>query len=123
MGEEIAAIYNPELAPPALKPVEDKEPQITSRAKNFLQKLIDGRAEQEQFTAEAKEKLFPSGLKQAGDFLKTLGTLEKMQLVERKMENNVGVHRYRLIYEKTSLIYTLNITADGKIAGLQFQRE
>jgi hypothetical protein len=122
-GEEIAAIYNPELAPPTLKPTEDKEPQITARAKDFLQKLVEGRTEQEQFTNEAKGKLFPNGVKQAGDFLKTLGTLEKMQLVERKVEKNIGIHSYWLNYKDASLIYTLNISADGKITALQFQRE
>jgi CubicO group peptidase (beta-lactamase class C family) len=123
LGEEIAAIYNPELAPPVLKPIKDKEPQITARAKGFLQKLIEGKAEQEQFTSQAKEKLFPNGVKQAGDFLKTLGTLEKMQLVERKVENNIGTHRYRLNYKDASLIYTLNLTSDGKIAAIEFRRE
>jgi CubicO group peptidase (beta-lactamase class C family) len=78
-GEEIAAIYNPELAPPILKPIEDKEPQITARAKDFLQKLVKGSAEQEQFTDEAKGEFFPNGVKQAGDFLKTLGAMKKIE--------------------------------------------
>lgn len=123
LAGEIAAIYNPELAPPVLKPIEDKEPQVSARAKDLLQKLVEGTAGQEQFTAEAKEFLFPDRAKQAGDFLKNLGKLEKMELVERQDENGVGVYRYRLSYKDASLIYSLNITGEGKIAAIQFRRE
>ena len=123
LGAEIAAIYNPQLAPPVLKAIDDKEPQFTARAKDILQKLVENVADREQFTPEAKAELFPDRVKQAGGILKNLGALEKIELVERTDENNLRLYRYRLVYKESKLIYTLQITAEGKIAAIHFRLE
>lgn len=123
LAEEIAGIYNPELALPVLQAIEDKEPQVTTRAKELLQKIAAGTVEQELFTAEAKEFLFPDRIKQVGAQTKSLGALEKFELVERATANGAQIYRYRAGFKNASIIYSVSITEDGKIAALNFRLE
>ncbi len=119
----VAAIYNPELAPPPIKPIEDKEPQVTARLKELLQEFIKGTADPNLFTKEAQATIFPDRAKRIGEFLKTLGTLNKIQLFERKDEDEIRVYRYQLVFQNSNLLFTLSLTKESKIAGLQIQPE
>ena len=118
LAHGVAAIYNPELAQP---PVEDKEQEVTALARELLRKAAEGTLGPELFTDEARAALFPDRVKQAGEFLKTLGKLDKIQLVERAQEGDMRVYRYELSYGSTTLSFLLFLTRDGKISGVQLR--
>ena len=88
-----------------------------------MQKFAEGAVDPNLFTAEAGAKLFPDAAKQAGEFLKSLGALSLVELVERKEEVGNRVYRYRLTFKETILFGKIMLTKEGKIAGIQLQPE
>ncbi|WP_226573922.1 serine hydrolase domain-containing protein [Microseira wollei] len=126
LARGVAAIYSPAVALPALSSIEDKEPKVTAFVKEVLQKTVDGTVSRELFTPEAATALFPDRNKQAGDFLKSLGTFVDLQLVERTEQGEVRLYRYRVTYrnyQDNVLLLTVGLTKDDKIAGIQIQPE
>lgn len=118
----IAAIYNPELAPIPPKAIEDKEPEVTTRAKEILQKLTNGKLEEGLFTPEQWVEISPN-LEGAREFLGRLGPLGAIELIERTDQEGNRLHRYRLLFKDTSVFYSLVLTKEGKIATLLLRPE
>ena len=50
IGEGVAGLYLPAIAPPTYKPIEDKEPQVTAQVKKIMEQLAEGNLDKEQFT-------------------------------------------------------------------------
>src|SRR5262249_47467867 len=119
----VAVIYNPELTAHPVKAIEDKEPKVTALFKELLQKFAEGTTDPNLFTPEARAELFPDKAKQAGAFLKSLGALGLVELVERKEEGGNRVYRYRLAFKEAILFCTLWLTREDKIAGIQLRPE
>lgn len=119
----VAGLYNPAFIPPPVKAIEDKEPQITALAKDLLLKTAAGTVNPELFTAKARAAIFPDRMKLAGDFLKSLGALNTIELIERKDEGELRIYLYRVAYKETTLFYTLSLDKEGKVAGLQLRPE
>lgn len=117
----VAEIYNPELAAPPVKAIEDKEPKVTALVKELVQKFAEGAADPNLFTPEARAIVFPDRAEQAHAFLKSLGALGLIELVERKEEDGDRVYRYRLTFKETTLFCTVRLTKEDKIAGIQMQ--
>ena len=121
LARGVLEIYHPNLAPVAVQAIEDKEPKVTAFVKEILQKTIDEKLTLELFTPETATPILNAS-KQAADFLKTLGTLNKIELLERRdLENGSRLYRYRLTYNSAKLIHTIVLTKDDKIAGLQLR--
>jgi len=118
----VAAIYNPELAPVPPKAIEDKEPEVTTLAKEIIQRATDGSLEQVRFTAEAWPEISRSA-GQVGAFLKTLGPINAIELIERTEQDTNRVYRYRLRYKDTNLFFVMVLNKDGKITRLNLQPE
>src|SRR2546427_1423946 len=70
----VAAIYNPELAPPPPKAIEDKEPEVAALAKKVLQEAIEDTLEPGLFTPEAWPEISRNAAL-SREFLKSLGAL------------------------------------------------
>ena len=118
----IAAIYNPELAPLPPVAIEDKEPQVTALAKELIGKAAAGALESGPFTAEAWPEISRSAA-EVGAFLKTLGPLSGIELLERTEQEGNRVYRYRLKYKDTNLFFVMTLNREGKIARLNLQPE
>jgi hypothetical protein len=123
IARDVASIYNPELMAPPVKAIEDKEPNVTALVKDIVQKFAEGAVDPNLFIPEARAELFPDAAKQAGAFLKSLGALSLVELVERKEEDDKRFYRYRLTFKETILFGKIMLTKEGKIAGIQFQPE
>ncbi len=118
----IAAIYNPELAPPRPKAIEDKEPEVTVLARKVLQQAVEGTLEPGLFTTEAWSEISRNA-EQAREFLKSLGPTNSIELIERSEQDGNRLYRYRLTFKETTLLFSMVLTRDGKIARLQLQPE
>jgi hypothetical protein len=123
LARGVLEIYHPQLAPVAAKAIEDKEPAVTALVKEVLQKTVDEKLTADLFTPEAATPIL-NNAKQAAGFLKNLGALGGVELLERR-ETDAGarVYRYRLNYSGAKLVYTVALTKDNKIAGLQLRPE
>ena len=118
----VAAIYNPQLAPMPPVAIEDKEPQVTALARELIAKAALGTLESRPFTAEAWPEISRS-TSQVAVFLKTLGPLNGIELLERTEQEGNRVYRYRLRYKDTNLIFVMTLNPEGKIARLNLQPE
>ncbi len=118
----VAAIYNPELAPLPPVAIEDKEPQVTALAREIIAKAALGTLESGIFTAEAWPEISRSAA-QVAAFLKTLGPLNGIELLERTEQEGNRVYRYRLRYKDSNLFFVMALNHESKIARLNLQPE
>ena len=119
----VAAIYNPALKPVEEKPIEDKEPQVTQMVKELVRGIADGKAKPEQFTEEMRKRLFPDEMQELGPALKEFGELKGLELMERMEENERRNYRYRATFSNLTLMISVGLAKDDKIARLNFSEE
>jgi CubicO group peptidase (beta-lactamase class C family) len=119
----VATIYNPALKPVEQKPIEDKEPQVTQMVKELLREIANGKARPEQFTEEARKRLFPDEIQELGQALKEFGDLKTLELMERSDEGERRNYRYRAKFGEMTLMVSVGLTKDDKIARLNFSEE
>ena len=118
----VAAIYNSELVPVPPAAIADKEPQVTALAKELIGRAATGTLESGSFTAEAWTETSRSAA-QVGAFLKTLGPLNVIELLERSEQDGNRIYRYRLRYKDSNLFFVMVLTKESKIARLNLQPE
>jgi CubicO group peptidase (beta-lactamase class C family) len=123
IAHHVAGLCLPVLMPPELKPIEDKEPQVTAFVREVLQKIAEGKADPEWFTLDWRKEIFPDRIKASGEFLKTLGALKSLDLVERKEEDALPAYAYRAAFGDRTILLRLTLSPDGKIAGMQLAPE
>jgi D-alanyl-D-alanine carboxypeptidase len=119
ISRAVAGLYVPALVPPTLKPIEDREPKVTAMVRDLLQQIIDGRADPERFTPELRADLFPDRIKEGAEFLKGMGPLQTLTLLERKTEGDRRSYRYRITFKDGAILVSLQLTPEEKIAGIQ----
>jgi CubicO group peptidase (beta-lactamase class C family) len=119
----VAALYNPALRPVEQKPIEDKEPQVTQMVKELLRGIADGKAKPEQFTEAARKRLFPDEIQELGPALKEFGESKMLELIERTEEGEWRNYRYRAKFGEMTLMVSVALTKDDKIARLTFSEE
>jgi len=123
LAHHVAGLYVPALMPPELKPIEDKEPQVTAFFREVLQKIAEGKADPEWFTPDRRKELFPDRIKALGEFVKSLGALKSLDLVERKEEDGLPAYTYRAAFSGRTMLLRLTLSPDGKIAGMRLVSE
>ena len=123
LAHHVAGLYVPALMPPELKPIEDKEPQVTAFFREVLQKIAEGKADPEWFTPDRRKELFPDRIKALGEFVKSLGALKSLDLVERKEEDGLPAYTYRAAFSDRTMLLRLTLSPDGKIAGMRLASE
>jgi CubicO group peptidase (beta-lactamase class C family) len=115
----VAGLYDPALTPLPEKPIEDKEPQVTVLLTNLLQAIADGKADRELFTPDLQNELFPDAITEFSRTMKPWGRQTSIALLQRREEDGNRVYRYRIAFEKLSVVLELALRADGKIAGIR----
>ncbi len=114
----VAGLYVPALTPPPLpKPIEDKEPQVTSLFRDVLKEIGEGKADPAAFTDEARKQLFPDRIKSLQSNLEEFGLPKSVELLERKDDGGLRSYRYLLTFENGLVLFqVLKLTPEGKIA-------
>ena len=123
IAHHVAGLYVPALMPPELKPIEDKEPQVTAFFREVLQKIAEEKADPEWFTPDRRKEFFPDRIKALGEFVKSLGALKSLDLVERKQEDGLPAYTYRAAFSDRTMLLRLTLSPDGKIAGMRLASE
>ncbi len=118
IARHVAAIYNPELA---RKAIDDKEPQATAFAKDLLEKLTQGTADPNLFIPDARADFFPARSERIARLLKSLGTLNNIQLVERIDKDEYHTYGYQLVFQNGTRFFSLSLTKENKVAELLTQ--
>jgi len=122
IAHDVAAIYNPAVAPPPPKPIEDKEPEVTAMVRDFLRRGSEGKLERASFTADFAERIMSN----AGEIkaaLEPLGEIKSIELMERREEEGLRVYRYRVSYKDAIVVCSIRLSKDNKIAGAGLRPE
>ena len=97
------------------KPIPDKEPQVTTHTRAMLQDALEGKARAEDYTAELWKEVAPKQV-ETQDAIKSFGPLIALTLVERSETNGKRSYRYRLEFEKNTLLQHLVFDEQNKLA-------
>ncbi len=119
LAHHVAGLSVPALIPPPEKPIEDKEPQVTSLLTNLLQAVAAGNADKTLFTPDLQEQLVPGAITDFADTLKAWGRQTSIALLRRTTEDGNRRYRYRIAFEKATVVMEMDLTPGDKIAGLR----
>lgn len=101
------------------KGIEDTDPRLTEVLKGVVSNAATGQVDAALFVADAQNDLIPL-MKRAGpELLGQLGALQSFVLLERKDESGKRVCVYRSAFKAQSLIWTFQLTPEGKIAAME----
>jgi CubicO group peptidase (beta-lactamase class C family) len=117
IGRHVASIYNPELA---RKAIADTEPEVTTFAKDLVQKFSQGTADPNSFTTDLRAQVFPARAERLSGLLKSMGALNKLELVERGEKGEYRVYGYQLAFQNGSRFLKMSLTKESKIAEIAF---
>lgn len=124
IGQAVAGLLNPALAPPKLKALPDTEPKVTAFLRATLNGIAAGAPDPQAFTPEARAAFFPERIKETGMLLKEQGPPQTFELVVRNDQGDEPIRRYRLRgQDGGNLLFTFRLSKDGKIAGMRFAPE
>lgn len=116
LAQNVAAIYNPELAAPPIQSIEDKNPQVAAQVKDLLDKLAAGTADPNLFTPGLQKLIFPDLAKELGANLKLFGAPTKILLAEVTYQGEIPIYRYHILFKETQYFLRLAFNKQGKIA-------
>jgi CubicO group peptidase (beta-lactamase class C family) len=119
LANGVAAIVDPELKP---KPITDPDPAFTVNTRQLLEALLEGKADMNRFTPEMQKAITQSNDRVAA-FVKTMGPIQRFQLMERKVTGDVTRYRYQIEYSGMTLFLAMAVNKDGKISGFALQPE
>jgi CubicO group peptidase (beta-lactamase class C family) len=114
-ADGIAAIINPDLGTPALRPIDDPEPQTTERLKRLLDSARSGELRPADF-AYVRAGFFPDRATQLEQELRKLGPARTMVLVEHLERGDDRIFTYEVTFETEARYYTVALAPDDRIA-------
>jgi len=121
----LASIFYPEFALPTIQTIADRDKKASSVIKQVLLQLARGTANPEAFTTEFRTNDLPVRVKQIGETLNSLSLpvaiIHLGELVERRDENNLRVFRFLMTDLGQTLLCTVALTKDDKIAALEIE--
>lgn len=120
MARRIASFYLPAISDEGNKGITDTDPKLTETLRGVLVDAAQGKANSALFAPEAQEKMIPFIQRVGPGFLGSLGALQSFVLLEQKDEGANRLRRYRAVFGNgTSLIWTFELTKDGKILSME----
>jgi D-alanyl-D-alanine carboxypeptidase len=117
-NKKVAEFYLPGLA---YRAIPDRDPQLTAVVKSLFSEPIGAGWDRKLFTPELWADL--QDLSPLQKFLKPLGLLRSIELVEQDAEQTFRSFRYRLKYDRASLLLQLTRNDAGKFAGISLHEE
>jgi CubicO group peptidase (beta-lactamase class C family) len=119
MARHIAAFYLPEISYEHDKGIVDREPGTTRMFKEVLVAAAQGKVDPALFSPEAQKEIVPFIQRVGPGFLRPLGPLKSLMLLEVRDEPASRIYRYRALFKDSSLLWTFTLTKEGKISSLQ----
>ena len=120
-SDGIAAIVNPRLAPPRLVAIEDREPQVTQRARSLLETARDGKLSPTDF-AYVRAGFFPDAARAYQSELGRLGTVNAMTLMDRRESGDDRIYVYRVTFANGVRDLHMAFAPDERVAGFSLRR-
>jgi CubicO group peptidase (beta-lactamase class C family) len=115
IADGVAALIDPALAVPPLKPIEDREPQVTSRAVHFLESARAGTLAPTDL-AYTRAGFFPDVAKTVQERLQPMTLPARLVLVKRVESGDDRIYTYEVNAGARVLLYTVGFAPDGKVS-------
>jgi CubicO group peptidase (beta-lactamase class C family) len=115
IADGVAAIVDPALAVPPLAPIEDRDPQMTSRAAQFLESARAGTLTPADL-AYTRAGFFPDVAKTVRSRLQPVNMPATLVLVKRVDVGDDKVSTYQVKAGDKVLLYTVGLAPDGKVS-------
>jgi D-alanyl-D-alanine carboxypeptidase len=117
MALHVAGLYDPKLS---LRPTPDGAADVTARLRGVLEQVTDGTVQSDVVTQQYAAEAFPDRMRRTGEYLRSLGPRTSMTLVESSQWNGQWSRHYRITYKDRTLVWQVTVTADRKVAEMQF---
>jgi len=121
IAHSIASLYVPAVGPAVVKAIEDREPDITALVRTTLADLTSGHANLESFEADQRQFWVPERTEGLSELLKSLGTLQSIDLLERAEEGGSKTYKYRTVFAHRTMIVDFGVDRRGLISGFQIR--
>lgn len=121
LARGIAGCYLPDLAP---KPVTDgQDSGVAHRIRQAIQNFVEGRSNADLLAPEVRAALTPERAQQAATFLRPLGALQSMELLEWQIDGDLRRYRYRVRFASASVICQAALNREDRFVVLLFAPE
>jgi hypothetical protein len=97
------------------KPIADREPKVTAHIRAMLKDVLEDTLHRDDFTEDAWKELAPT-LKETQAEVKSFGPLTALTLVDRGEESGKHSYRYRMEFEKTTILQHFVFVEQNKLA-------
>ncbi len=121
LGEQVAAICNPALAPRDAAADAGGPPRQADAiiCRKVFDDILDGHVNPDDYTPAAAKALIPGALIQTQDIWLTLGKLQSFNALGERPVSAYQVVRCRCTFDKAALVYDFALDKNtGKIAGI-----
>jgi CubicO group peptidase (beta-lactamase class C family) len=119
----LASTFYPAFALPEVKTIPDLDPDTTSLIRRGLMQVAASKLDEQLFTPECLEAMIAEEGKRIAQSLNAfslpVAIIHSSELVEQKIQNQRRLYRYLLTDIGSSLLLTVQVTADNKIASIQ----
>ena len=115
IADGLAAIIDPRLAVPVLAPIEDRDPQVTTRLRRLLDEAREGRLAPSEF-AYVRAGFFPEGAAEIQKELQALGPTTKMVLVDKTEKGDDRIFTYEVWFGEQTRYYAAGLAPDGRLS-------
>lgn len=119
----VAGFFMPELAPPVLKPIPSTEPEITAKGKAMITAFERGNVDVSLFASQVASDMTDEMKSHMTASLRRFGTIRSIDLVELKTRNSNRLCRYRVSFQKDTILFTVSFNKSNKIAGFGLEEE
>ena len=113
--DEIAGIVVPALAPKELTAIPDREPEVRARLDTVLRLAKEGQLSAAD-VPYVGAGFFPEIAKAYQEQLSSLGAVQQVSLLDRKVLGDDRVYTYELSYPTAAQIVTIALAPDGKLS-------
>jgi CubicO group peptidase (beta-lactamase class C family) len=124
IAHNVAGLYIPELKPVPPKTIADKEPQVTALLRDTLAGIAAGAPNLESFAPDQRKDWTPGEIQEVAEFLKSLGALKSLDLLEHKEDSGLRLYRYRAAFAGgQTLLVSISLNQDAKIVNMGLDKE
>jgi len=106
IAHHVAGLYIPAVMLSELKPIEDREPQVTTFVRQTLENIAAGKADPEAFALETRKELFPGRIQEIQELLTAHGPMKSLDLVEHKEEEGPAGQHLSSHFQRPNIVPT-----------------
>ena len=114
-ADGIAAIMEPALAVPVLRPIEDREPSVTARCSRLIEQARSGTLVPSEFTLLPADA-FTEVARNLQERLRSLGPATTMALLRRIEQGDDRLFTYEVTFADRALQFTVGLAPDDRVS-------